>query len=161
MKRGGNPDEFKDTGFFKAREITPISVRNERMALKKLVSVCLSTLVNYSTSYKEDLELLEKDKKDHHLSVNERNCVKLRSGEKRILHYMIDNAQLLIPLLEDDMTLKKARDVVSKYENFACQLYCDVAIFPLLKEKEGTGMSNDIEHQVKYKMNQANPQKYV
>ena len=59
------------------------------------------------------------------------------------------------------MTLKKARDIVSKYENFACQLYCDVAIFPLLKEKDGTGMSNDIEHQVKQKMNQANPQRYV
>ena len=92
LKRGGNLAEFKDNGFFKAREITPISVRNERAALKKLVSVCLSMLCNYSTSYKEDLELLEKDSKDHLLSVNERNCVKLRSGEKRILHFMIDNA---------------------------------------------------------------------
>lgn len=115
MKRGGKLEDFKDTGFFKAREITPISVRNERMALKKLQSVCLSTLCNYSTSYKEDLETLEKDRRDHHLSVNERNCIKLRSGEKRILHFMIDSAQKVLPLLEDGVSLKDARDIVSKY----------------------------------------------
>lgn len=144
LKNGGNIQDFKIGSVFKARDLTPISIRNEQLMLKKLITICINYLCKYPTSYKHDLEILERDRVEHYLTVNQRNCILLRCGEKRILHFIIDNAQKLLPLLENDISLRDARYIVNGMFNFQCQLYCDVALFPLLKEREGSMLKSGI-----------------
>ena len=106
------------TNLFKAREIQGISVKNERLMLKKLQQVCFEHLCKYKTSLKQDQEIIEEDAKNNKLSFNEKNCINLRIGEKVILHSMIELAEKCIPLLQDNMTLKKVRTIVGMSKDY-------------------------------------------
>lgn len=56
-------------------------------------------LNGYPTTYQEDLDRLEKDDKEHNLTSNERNCILFIKGEKKILHFLVDAAERILPLL--------------------------------------------------------------
>lgn len=74
-------------------------------------------LEQYPTSLEEDLDILTKDDEGNGpepLTENHRNAVLMRSGEKKILHYLIDTADLLLPLFK--MTLQDAKKVVKAKE---------------------------------------------
>lgn len=91
------------------------------------------------------------------MSHTERNCTKLKMGEKTILHKLIALADKCAPLLADDMTFKQAREIVSKskeYDNYT--MYIDLAIIPLLKMKESEGDINTTK-QINQKLSQARP----
>lgn len=60
-------------------------------------------LSRYPTTYAEDMEILQRED----LSFNERNCVLFRSGEKEILHFLIDMADYVFNVLE--MKFKDAK----------------------------------------------------
>ena len=122
---------------FKARDFQPISIRNERLALKKVISICLGLLCSYPTSMKEDIKELETNKK---LTYNQRCCYKYRIEEKSVLHYFIETAQSVLPVFEDDISLKKARELAFQnpdYENL--KIYFNISAFRLLRAKENIG----------------------
>jgi len=58
----------------------PVSIENEKKMLTKLRFIADKCLKKYPQTYEEDQELL----KDKALSFNKRNCLVMRSGEKRV-----------------------------------------------------------------------------
>ena len=71
---------------------------------------CMKLLSEYPQTYEEDMELLEKDqegKGPEPLSENHRNAVLMRSGEKKILKFLMETADLMLPML--DMTLQDVK----------------------------------------------------
>ena len=57
----------------------------------------------YPTTLAEDMEVLERD----NLTFNESNCTLFRSGEKEILHFMVEMADYVLGVLE--MKFKDAK----------------------------------------------------
>ena len=57
-----------------------LSTKNEQKLIPAFVAACEERLKAYETSVEDDERLLEQGK----LSLNERNCVVMRLGEKRI-----------------------------------------------------------------------------
>lgn len=84
--------------------IGPLSIRNEEKALKHILRITSESLGRYPTSLAQDLSLLEKDRKAGSLSFNEKNCILMRSGEKRILHYFQTLATYSLELLKIEDT---------------------------------------------------------
>lgn len=63
-QQGMTPEEqekYKDQ-IFKARDFQPISMKNEKAALKKVISICLGLLCKYPTTMKNDIKELESGK---------------------------------------------------------------------------------------------------
>ena len=53
----------------------------------------------YPTTLQEDLDILEKDKKENHLTVNERNIIYCRATDKQIIKLNLEFAQFALELL--------------------------------------------------------------
>lgn len=90
-------------------------------------------LPKYPTSLEQDLEILQKDKAEQHLTVNERNIIVLRVSEKRIIHLNLELALFAIELLklnrkEGTLALKK----IPKQLESATEMlnYSVIAILP-------------------------------
>ncbi|RKH07087.1 SET domain-containing histone-lysine N-methyltransferase [Corallococcus carmarthensis] len=62
--------------------VSPLSARTEGRVLQQLSDLCEARLAGFDTTLEEDERLL----READLSRNERNCVLLRRGEKRLLH---------------------------------------------------------------------------
>jgi len=74
-----------------AEKIEPVSIRNECAILQVVAQACEETSKGFDTSLEEDIKLLEDvDKK---LTINQRNCLIMRKGEKEILRAYIDLAK--------------------------------------------------------------------
>jgi histone-lysine N-methyltransferase SETD3 len=71
-----------------------ISMENEEAALTRLAQVCRQRLLRFSTSMEEDEALL----KDKTLPLRLRNAMCLRHGEKRVLRYFQDLAEIANPV---------------------------------------------------------------
>jgi hypothetical protein len=90
-------------------------------------------LPKYPTSLEQDLEILQKDKTEHHLTVNERNIITLRVSEKRIINLNLELALFALDLLklnrkEGILALKK---IPKNLENATELLnFCIIAILP-------------------------------
>jgi len=105
--------------FLKRKLRCPIlSLENEKKVLartKKIASECLKM---YPDSYEKDMELLNKT----NLTFNQRNCIILRSDEKRIFRGMIELAELglaLIELKDSQMNKKDSKAVQEHFEKMA------------------------------------------
>ncbi len=90
-------DDDKDDTSFKATNIPAVSLRNERAVLAALKVLALDALVRYPSSLADDVALLASPPPD--FSFNRRNCVLMRQGEKNVLHFLIDAADLFTALL--------------------------------------------------------------
>lgn len=104
------------------------------MAVKAL---CEISLKQYPTSYQEDLDLLESDEKEKQLTQNERSCVLFRSGEKKILHFLIDASDKIQHLFT--LSLKEARRYVNidtEYSYDPIMSYLTNFVFSGLQQKE-------------------------
>lgn len=84
---------------FKAKDLPPLSVRNEQKVLLRMKLEATKLLKNYPTSYEEDLDILENNKD---LTFNTRNAVLMRSGEKKILKHIIETADIMLKYLNMD-----------------------------------------------------------
>lgn len=62
--------------------------------------------------------MLEKDKVEHNLSYNRKNCILLQIGEKRVLTKIISNCEKIIELLKPDITVKMCRKTIDKFKDF-------------------------------------------
>jgi len=108
-----NDEDDDDANSFQGTNIPPISLSNEKSVLKRIMDQALIQLKKYPTTYEEDLKILENQKDK--MSWNNRNCVLMRSGEKKILLYLIQLATLGLQLI--DMPLKKARETFNKRDD--------------------------------------------
>jgi len=85
-------DEFVPiTNLQSVEKIDPISIRNECAVLQVVAQAAVETLKTFNTSLEEDIKLLEDP--DKKLTMNQRNCLIMRKGEKEILHAYIELAQ--------------------------------------------------------------------
>lgn len=101
-RRGDDSDSDDDSDAskgFKAKDLPPLSIRNERKVLEKIYKLSKESYDKYETTLEEDLKILE-ERTD--LTFNERNCVLYRSGEKQILKFLMTSAQKMLPLLDMD-----------------------------------------------------------
>jgi len=95
------PNEFER--YTRAFRGQAVSLRNELEVYRTLVVACQQLLKRYKTSYQEDVELLKGE-----LSVNKRNAVVMRKGEKETLLLTIDLVsrmwdQFLVQGYEEDV----------------------------------------------------------
>lgn len=96
-------ERFDSNRGFRAKDLPPLSVRNEKKVLLRMKIECTKVLEGYPTSLEEDLEILAQDEEGKGpvpVSENYRNCLLMRSGEKQVLKYLIDSVDLLLPLLD-------------------------------------------------------------
>lgn len=98
-------DEDDQSKGFKAKDLPPLTVRNERKVLERIYAQAKDQYDRYDTTLEEDRKLLERED----LTFNERNCVLYRLGEKEILVFLMDTAQRILPLL--DMDFKVSSDL--------------------------------------------------
>ena len=126
-------DDVDIQNVFKGTQVRPMSIHNEIKAWKKITLTCQQAIDKYPTTYEEDLKLLEEDDMEKKLTQNQRNCVLYRSGEKKILHFLIDTAEKIIPLL--GMNFKDARKEVNSYKDFdGCLDYVKNVVYPFLTQ---------------------------
>ena len=71
---------------YKVQKLPFINIANEVKAMQNLSRICIKTMKKYPTTYEQDLKLLSDTKLDY----NQRNCIILRSSEKKILQFYID-----------------------------------------------------------------------
>ncbi|EGR34646.1 SET domain protein [Ichthyophthirius multifiliis] len=88
--------ENNDSKFYKPKKTPPISIQNEIDMWNKINQVCQNQMQLYKTNIEEDNQLLQ----DNNLTLNQRNCVLLRLGEKDILRFYIEMSQKMITLLK-------------------------------------------------------------
>ena len=105
-------DDSEPSQQFEATEIPFISKRNEGLAWKKIKKMCEAGMSEYPTTKEEDEEILKRED----LTFNQRNCVLFRHGEKEILTFLIDMADLMEKIL--DMKFKDAKKVVSSLSDY-------------------------------------------
>ena len=79
--------------------VQPINVDNEAKAWFKIKNLMEESLDKYPTTLSQDYDILKSDKS---LTYNTRNCVLLRVGEKKILHFMKDTADILLEMAKMD-----------------------------------------------------------
>ena len=88
---------------FEAKDIKPISVKNERKVLQTIRGYCEANLAKYPQTWDEDMKILETQE----LTFNQENMVRFRAGEKYILNYIKEVTEIVEPLL--DMKFKDAK----------------------------------------------------
>ena len=88
---------------FKADNIKPQNAALEKRVFANIKQLCQIALEKYPGSLENDYELL---KLETH-TFNERNCILFRSGEKEILHFLIEFSDYVNDLL--NMTFKEAK----------------------------------------------------
>lgn len=118
---------------FMGYEMNYCTRRCERNAIAQLGLLCKAYLERYPTTLVQDLETLSKDRQDGHLSTNERNCIRIRLGEKQILAKWMELTEKILPLLDDKITFQEAEALASETDDIAFQQYFQQVITPLLK----------------------------
>ncbi len=87
--RASYSKDGKSEPLFKALSIPPLSKENEEKALSFLKRLCEENLAKFPETLEHDMELLKKGQ----LTYNERNCIILRAGEKRVYRFYIQLAK--------------------------------------------------------------------
>jgi hypothetical protein len=77
-----------------AIEVIPACIENEQAALRELEIACRQRLQAFPTTMAEDEVLLAQAS----LPLNRRNAVRVRHGEKAVLHYLLDLALTAMPM---------------------------------------------------------------
>lgn len=99
------------TDLHSVEKIEPINIHNELRVMNEVARVAQQVLAGFPTTLKEDNALLEEGK----LTMNVRNCVLMRRGEKEVLHAYIDLAKRLNEVIDFD--LRRLKKYVSKKVN--------------------------------------------
>jgi len=143
-------DELLPLAKLKSLEkIDPISIKNEYKVMKAIAAQARQVLQGFSTTLDEDNEKLQSQE----LTMNVRNCVLMRRGEKEVLHAYIDLEKTLDDVIEfDNRSLRKylSRHVFNKGSepSFAWrkEMYFDELWVPLLNgvKKELEEMNNSL-----------------
>ena len=97
-KDDSDSDEDDPAKGFKAKDLPPLSIRNEKKVLQRIIKEAQEILDKYPRTLEEDLKELEKTD----LTFNHSNCLLYTSGEKVILHFLINTSKKILPLLDMD-----------------------------------------------------------
>jgi len=84
-------------------KIDPISHQNELRVMQALKKAAMDILKQFDTSLEEDNKLLADPGENKKLTLNFRNCVVMRRGEKEILHAYINLADHLTAIKDLDL----------------------------------------------------------
>jgi len=117
-------------------DIPPISRGNERRSLIELRKACLRALSRFDTTLEDDLTLLRDEVRYPPFS-NERNCIIMRAGEKRVLTHYVNLANLCVDhFLGPDVNWRSMKALINKrfrsQENPIAE-YIHAVIVPLMK----------------------------
>ena len=85
------------------QDINPLTIRNEIAVLECLAEAAHQTLEAFGTTIEQDNDILRHQSLDDTgtpLTLNERNCVIMRRGEKLVALYFIELAENMAPLLK-------------------------------------------------------------
>ena len=133
----GSDDEDIDTSdAFKGTSLKFMGIDLELKVWQAVTNVCLNQFKCYETTQQQDLEILETNMFNGvELTQNQRCGVLYRSGEKKILHFLMDAAENISKLFL--MNLKNAKREVNsnakKYEG--CGDYIRLTVYDALQEK--------------------------
>ena len=124
---------------FKAKELPPLSIRNEKKVIMRMKLESATLLSKYPTTLEEDIEFLKNDEEgsgpEPLKSDNLRNSILMRSGEKAVLKYLIECADIFYPMF--DMTLQEAMKANKGNDYSEDQNdYIKSVIFHLIKNNE-------------------------
>lgn len=111
------------------KKIEPISIRNEVEVINDLAAAASVSLKEFETTVEEDNALLARDD----LTMNIRNAVIMRRGEKQVLQYYIDLAKEVIPMTK--MPWKDLKKIAAKCVSGKGRFdnYITYVIAPLVK----------------------------
>jgi len=106
-------DLEKIARFQNTTKFDPISIPNEAKCIFEVANQSEKTLKGFDTTLEEDIKILEDA--DKNLTMNQRNCVLMRKGEKEVLHAYIDLAARL--KIVKDYDLKQLEAYMEKEIN--------------------------------------------
>jgi histone-lysine N-methyltransferase SETD3 len=140
------PDELVPLAQLESRiKIPPINIRNEAQVYYEIARVAEQTLKGFATSLEEDNKLLQDKKSD--LTMNVRNCIIMRRGEKEVLHAYINLARIIRDV--EDMNLRQLKKYLNQHVNgrgkqpsfeWRLEMFFDELWIPLL-----TGVKKELE----------------
>ena len=98
---------------------------NELAAWKIIKDATRKVLDSYPQSLEEDKRIMEDDEKCPFLTVNQRNCVLYRMGEKEILNFLVESSDEMAVLLGVDQTEETFKKIVknSDVEPYVKRVY--------------------------------------
>jgi len=108
----------------------PISITNECAALLKLLEVIEVREAEYPTTLKQDVKRLSTDES---LTHNQKNCMKLLIGEKKVLQYLTEFANLALDVIKIFNREKKAI-FKANTGNELYEVYAKNVLTPFLEE---------------------------
>jgi len=116
----------------KLDEVEPISIRNEIKVLEDIREACKESYAKFPEPIEYDEELLASGKLK--MYSNERNCVVMRHGEKKVLVSLIKLADEAIPLLKKPWQEVKRIAAKAAHGNSNLDYYITHVVAPLLKK---------------------------
>lgn len=119
-------ERFPTSYSFVLEDIPSISIHNELAALQLVRDASFLVLSGFETTESEDTALLEKD-----LSMNIRNAVLMRRGEKQVCQSFIDLADKAIPLF--GLNLKEFDDLHLHRSDSRLGFYAMDVVRPLIR----------------------------
>lgn len=113
--------------------LEPLDIKTEVSCLNAIYQMSTDYLKEYETTLEEDREILNNP--ELNLSINERNCLKMREGEKVILEYFKDFAEYCISLFEINDTKEIKKKIKKDHHNklFPYEVYVNEVLLNLVK----------------------------
>lgn len=116
----------------KLEEVEPVSIRNEIRALEDIRAACQESYAKFPETFEHDEKLLASGTLP--MYSNERNCVVMRHGEKKVLVSLIQLADEAIPLLKKSWQEVKRLATKAAHGNSNLDFYVAQVVAPLLKK---------------------------
>jgi len=116
---------------FKIDDIEPISIRNEIAVLESFATLAAQQLTRYDSTVEEDNKFLTNP--NIKLTMNVRNAILMRRGEKEVLEYYVQIAKEAIPLLNHPW--KDLKRIAAKCQSGKGKFdqYITLVVVPLVK----------------------------
>ena len=114
------------------KDIAPLSIRNELSVVKHIARACAACLREFTTTVEEDEALLKRTEPAP-LTMNERNAVLMRKGEKEVGRYYVEleaemEKLVSMPWKDFKRTAQKAYSGRGKFDAYVTGI-----VVPLLK----------------------------
>jgi histone-lysine N-methyltransferase SETD3 len=111
-----------------------ISIKNELAAMYELDKIVTSCLNEYETTLEKDIEILQSDDKERFLSNNQKNCLLMRIGEKKILFFFKSFANYIIDLFS--LSVKELKKKIKKDFPLQCpyEEYINDVVLSLIRK---------------------------
>jgi len=115
--------------------VNAIDLETEVNAWKLTLKEAKKGIKAYPTTFKEDIELLEKiESGKMELSYNKMNCLKLRIGEKRILDFVVETSEAIIGLAKLERP-EAVKALMKQHKTFKKSMkYVQNVFIPLLPD---------------------------